>query len=114
MTARNPLLGAPPYQVETALKKLGADLKTARLRRNLTAEEVAQKVGTTRFTIADAERGKPSTGVAVYAALLWAYGLIDRLAELADPGKDEEGTRLALAREPARARHSSGKLSNDF
>jgi DNA-binding XRE family transcriptional regulator len=114
MNARNPLLGATPYQVETALKKLGADLKTARLRRNLTAHEVAQKIGTSRFTVADAEKGKPSTGVAVYAALLWAYGLINRLAELADPSNDGEGVRLARAREPARARHSGGKLSNDF
>ena len=114
MTARNPLLSAPPYQVEQTLKKLGADLKTARLRRNLTSDEAAQKIGTSRFTVADAEKGKPSTSVAVYAALLWAYGLIDRLSELADPSKDEEGTRLALLREPARARHSSGKLSNDF
>jgi DNA-binding XRE family transcriptional regulator len=114
MKARNALLGAPPYQVEQALKNLGADLRTARLRRNLTAAEVAQKVGTSRFTVADAEKGKPSTSVAVYAALLWAYGLVDRLAELADSSKDEEGMRLALAREPARARHSSGKLSNEF
>jgi DNA-binding XRE family transcriptional regulator len=114
MKARNPLLAAPPYQVETALKKLGADLKTARLRRNITSEEAAQKIGTSRFTVADAEKGKPSTGVAVYVALLWAYGLIDRLTDIADPSKDEEGMRLALARDPARARHSSGKLSNDF
>ena len=59
------------------------------------------------------EKGKPSTNVAVYAALLWAYGLIDRLADLADPSKDEEGTRLSLSREPARARHRR-TLSNDF
>src|SRR5579871_6088124 len=114
MTARNPLLGATPYQVEAALKKLGADLKTARLRRNLTIEEAARKIGTSRFTVADAEKGKPSTGVAVYAALLWVYGLIDRVSDLADPGKDEEGMQLALAREPARAGRSGGKLSNDF
>src|SRR5215470_13117874 len=113
MKARNPLLGAPPYQVETALKKLGTDLKTARLRRNLTADEVAQKIGTSRFAVADAEKGKPSTGVAVYAALLWAYGLIDRLSDLAAPEKDEEGARLALVRSPARARHPR-KLSNEF
>jgi DNA-binding XRE family transcriptional regulator len=113
MKARNPLLAAPPYQVEQALQKLGADLKTARLRRNLTNQEAAQKIGTSRFAVADAEKGKPSTSIAVYAALLWAYGLVDRLADLADPSKDEEGTRLALMREPARARHRR-KLSNDF
>jgi transcriptional regulator with XRE-family HTH domain len=113
MKARNPLLAAPPHQVERALKKLGADLRTARLRRNLTGEEVAQKIGTSRFAVAAAEKGKPSTGVAVYAALLWAYGLIDRLSDLADPSTDEEGARLALARTPERARHPR-KLSNEF
>jgi transcriptional regulator with XRE-family HTH domain len=113
MKARNALLGAPPYKVEQALTKLGANLKTARLRRNLTAQEVAEKIGTSRFAIADAEKGKPSTSVAVYAALLWAYGLVDRLADLADPHKDEEGTRLSLSREPARARHHR-RLDNDF
>jgi DNA-binding XRE family transcriptional regulator len=113
MKARNPLLGAPPYQVEQSLRKLGADLRTARLRRGLTAAEAAQKIGTSRFAVADAEKGKPSTSVAVYAALLWAYGLIDRLDEVADPAKDQEGTRLALAREPMRARHRRN-LSNDF
>ncbi|MGC2224354.1 MAG: helix-turn-helix transcriptional regulator [Methylocella sp.] len=113
MDARNALLGATPYQVERTLRKLGGDLKTARLRRNLTSEEVAQKIGTSRFAVADAEKGKPSTSVAVYAALLWAYGLIDRLADLADPRKDEEGMTLSLSREPARARHRR-KLNNDF
>jgi transcriptional regulator with XRE-family HTH domain len=113
MKARNQLLAAPPYQVETALKKLGANLKTARLRRNLTTDEAAQKIGTSRYTVADAEKGKPSTSVAVYAALLWAYGLVDRLADLADPSEDKEGAQLALAREPARARHRQ-RLSNDF
>src|ERR1700693_5501381 len=100
MNGRNALLDAPPYQVEQALKKLGTDLKTARLRRNLTSAEVAQKIGTSRFAVADAERGKPSTSVAVYAALLWAYGLTDRLEDLADPGKDAEGGRRGAPRAP--------------
>lgn len=113
MKARNALLEATPYQVEQSLRKLGEDLKTARLRRNLTSQEAAQKIGTSRFTVADAEKGKPSTSVAVYAALLWAYGLVDGLANLADPNEDEEGSRLSLSREPARARHRR-KLDNDF
>src|ERR1700736_1097178 len=113
MKPRNALLGAPPYEVQRAVKKLEADLRTARLRRNLTAEEVAQKIGTSRFAVADAERGKTSTSVAVYAALLWVYGLAGRLADVADPGADEEGARLALLRTPQRARHRRS-LSNDF
>jgi hypothetical protein len=110
---RNALLAAMPYQVESNLKSLGHNLKIARLRRNLTTAEVGEKIGASRFVIADAEKGKPSTGIAIYAALLWAYGLTDQLAELADPGRDSEGAALALNQERLRARHRR-KLNNEF
>jgi transcriptional regulator with XRE-family HTH domain len=113
MTARNKLLTAPPYPVEQTLQRLGAHLRTARLRRNLTLEDVAEKIGAGKRTIADAEKGKPSTGVAVYAAMLWALDLLDQLDLVAAPEKDEEGQTLALARERARARPRT-ELSNDF
>ena len=35
MAAKNQLLQAPPYPVEQALRRLSADLRTARIRRNL-------------------------------------------------------------------------------
>ena len=113
MKPRNALLAALPYQIETNLKTLGANLRTARLRRNLTTAEVAEKIGVSRFAVADAEKGKPSTGIAVYAGLLWAYDLVEQLASLADPEHDEEGVALALDRERLRARHPR-KLDNDF
>lgn len=114
MTARNPLLAAPPYAVAQALTRLGANLRTARLRRNLTVEEVAQKIGTGRRAVMDAEKGKPSTGIAVYAALLWAYDLLGPLDDIADPGRDAEGSALALSRERTRSRRSGRALSDDF
>ena len=66
--------------------------------------EVAEKIGTGPRAILDAEKGKPSSGVAIYAALLWAYDLIDQLDEVADPVRDERGQTLALAHERKRAR----------
>jgi len=113
MSARNPLLAAPPYPVEQAIKGLGANLRTARLRRNLTIQEVAEKIGTGTRVVSDAEKGKASTGIAVYVALLWAFNLLPRFTDVADPGKDEEGQILALASGRSRAR-SSGELDNDF
>lgn len=113
MSARNPLLAAPPYAVEQTLKTLGANLRTARLRRKLTIAELAGKIGTGERVVADAEKGKPSTGIAIYAAMLWALGLIDQLAEVAAPQRDDEGQALALAREGVRARRQTG-LGNDF
>ena len=113
MTGRNPLLAAPPYQVEQALKMLGANLRTARLRRNLSIEDVAAKIGAGRHVIADAEKGKPSTGIAIYAGLLWAFGLTEQLARVADPDADQEGRLLAKGRERLHAR-SPKALNNDF
>ncbi|WP_301102711.1 helix-turn-helix transcriptional regulator [Propionivibrio sp.] len=117
MTARNKLLTAPPYAVEQTLKRLGANLRTARLRRNLTIDDMAEKIGTGERAVADAEKGKPSTSIAVYAAMLWALDLLNQIADVAAPEKDDEGQTLALSRERARARPTTGTkigLDNDF
>jgi transcriptional regulator with XRE-family HTH domain len=113
MSARNPLLTAPPYQVEQAVKTLGANLRTARLRRNLSIEDVAAKIGVGRHVVADAEKGKLSTGIAIYAGLLWAFGMTEQLASVADPDNDEEGRLLAKRGERLHAR-SPKALDNDF
>ncbi len=114
MAARNKLLAAPPYHVEKALKRLGENLRTARLRRNLTMDDAAERIGTGRRAVAAAEDGKASTGIAVYVALLWAYGLLEHFTQLADPAHDAEGQALALAREPKRARGKGGEPDDDF
>ena len=113
MTARNILTTAPPYAVEDALRRLGSNLRTARIRRKLTIREVAEKIGTGPRPVSDAEKGKPSTGVAVYIALLWTYRLLNRLDDVADPALDKEGLALALENEPVRARRSN-LLDDDF
>ena len=113
MVAKNKLLSAPPYPVEQALKKLGGNLRTARLRRKMTIENVAERIGTGPRAIMDAEKGKPSTGIAVYTALLWLYGLLAPVGDLADPTKDKEGLTLESGTARVRARQSGG-LDNDF
>jgi transcriptional regulator with XRE-family HTH domain len=113
MTAKNTLMTAPPFPVEQALKRLGANLRTARLRRNLTIEEVAQKIGTGPKPVADAEKGKVSTGAAVYMALLWAYDLLTPMDAIADPVTDREGLARSAQRERARTK-STTELDSDF
>ena len=113
MVARNNLLEAPPYAVEQALKRVGRSLRLARLRRKQTIEIVATRIGTGSRAVRDAEAGKASTSVAVYAALLWAYDLLRPLEKLADPLADREGIALASAREGKRAR-KSGDLDSEF
>src|ERR1700688_297751 len=113
MAARNHLLQAPPYLVEQALIRLGENLRTARIRRNFTIDEVAQKIGTGRRAVMDAEKGKTSTGVGVYVALLWVYDLLSQLNDVANPAKDEQGLTLVAAKGRIRARKIGG-LNSDF
>jgi len=113
MARKNTLTSSPPYPVEQAIKRLGENLRTARLRRNLTIEEVAGKIGTGSRAVRDAERGKITTGISVYTALLWAYDLIGSMEGLADPASDEEGLALSMTRERARLKDVEG-LDNDF
>jgi transcriptional regulator with XRE-family HTH domain len=113
MRAPSRLLTSPPYPLESVLKQLGANLRIARLRRNLTVQEIAEKIGANRKSVLDAEKGKLSTSIAVYAALLWSLDLLHQLEDLASPTTDKEGMSLALARERTNARRTDA-LDNDF
>jgi transcriptional regulator with XRE-family HTH domain len=116
MTKKSTLVTAPPFPVEQAIRTLGANLRTARLRRKLSLGAVADKIGVGRKIVADAERGKLSTGINVYVALLWIYGLLDQFEEVAEPTRDREGQALALLRDPTRGGTPGPRpgLDNDF
>ena len=90
MTRLTRLAGSPPAAVEEALQRLGRNIRTARLRRRLPQAALAERMGVSRFVVADVERGKPTTGVAAYVGALWALGLLGGLSEVAEPDRDEE------------------------
>ena len=113
MTNRSRIVDTPPAAVEDAIKRLGRNIRTARLRRKLRIEDVADRIGASRFTVADLEKGKPGTSIAAYLGALWALGLLDQMNELADPDRDEEGKILESARSPKRAPRRRA-LDNDF
>ncbi len=113
MTRSNKLVESPPYPVEQALLQLGENLRIARIRRNMTVANVAERIGTGPRAVMDAEKGKPSTGIVVYTALLWLYDHLDQLFEVADPAKDLEGIALDSHRQRQRVRVEKG-LNNDF
>ena len=109
----NFIVKAPPYMVEEKIKALGRNLRTARIRRNMTLAEAAERAGTGVRAVRDAEHGKITTSIAVYFVLLWLYDLLPEPFLIADPDSDTEGKRLAGLREPKRA--SGGKsIDNDF
>lgn len=113
MSKRNAITAAPPYEVEQALQALGANLRIARLARNLSIEAAAAKIGVGYRAVATAEGGKATTAIGVYLSLLWAYDLLGQVREVAEPARDPLVQRVAQVRERAYPTRK-GALDNDF
>ncbi len=87
-------------QTRTALVRLGNDLALARARRKLSLRAAAARLYISVNTLRNLEGGRLSVGVGVLANALLLYGMLDRLAQLADPAADRIG--LALERRQLR------------
>ena len=96
-----------PMAVVRALRKLGQDLSVARRRRRLTMALVAERAFVSRNTLARAERGDPGVSIGIYASVLLALGMAERIGDLADPRSDSVGFALDEERLPKRVRHSA-------
>ncbi len=70
-------------QTAKKLRTTGGQIKLARLRRHLTAQEVADKAGIARTTVIEIEKGSPSVAMGFYLAVLNALGLQDDILLLA-------------------------------
>ena len=104
---------SPPAAVAEELRKLGQNIRTARLRRKWRMEDLASRIGVSRPVVSDIESGKPTTAIAAYLGALWALGLIDQMKPVADPDRDEEGKILERARSPKTARQRKA-MDDDF
>ncbi|MFN9693547.1 MAG: helix-turn-helix domain-containing protein [Synechococcaceae cyanobacterium] len=75
MPQLSPLVQQPPAALEQVLQRLGRHIHTARLRRRWRLEDGAERLGVSRFTVADVERGKPGTSIAADLGALWACSI---------------------------------------
>lgn len=73
---------------EDILKTMGEQIKLARLRRDLSAELVAERAGISRTSLWKVESGSPAVAIGIYAAVLHALGNMDR--DLALVARDDE------------------------
>ncbi len=74
--------------VQRNLTELGQQIKRARLRRNLSAELVAERAGISRSTLYSIEKGLHSVSIGAYAMTLRALGGLDK--DLLLVAKDEQ------------------------
>jgi transcriptional regulator with XRE-family HTH domain len=101
-----PTVPAAPFPVIQALRKLGADIRDARRRRRIPVSILAERASISRTTLNRIEKGDPGASLGNYAAVLFALGMVDRLADIADPRHDTVGLELEEERLPQRIRLS--------
>ena len=95
---------ALPIPVRRGLRKLGRDIRDARRRRRIPAAIVAQRASISRTTLVKMERGDPSVAMGFYASVLFVMGMVERLADIADPKNDPVGLQLEEEHLPQRIR----------
>jgi transcriptional regulator with XRE-family HTH domain len=64
------------------LEGLGEDIKLARLRRKLSAEQIAERAGISRSTLWQIEKGMPNVSMGYYAQVLFVLGLENNLSTM--------------------------------
>ena len=72
------MIPATSSRVEEILKIMGEQIKLARLRRDLSAELVAERAGISRSSLWKVESGNPAVAMGIYAAVLHALNNMDK------------------------------------
>lgn len=82
-------------KAQKILTELGVNIKLARLRRKLSAEQVSERANMTRMTLLSIEKGAPTVAMGNYLQVLFALGLEKDLLKVASD--DELGRKLTDA-----------------
>jgi hypothetical protein len=93
-----------PLPVRRALRKLGSDIRDARLRRRIPVAVAAERASIGRSTLYRVEKGDPNVALGIYATVLFVLGLVDRVGDLADARNDATGLQLEEELLPKRIR----------
>lgn len=98
-----------PIPVNKALKKLGADLKEARIKRQITMALVEERAGLTHITLSKIEKGDSGVSLGNYAKVMFVLGMIDNLYNLAEPDNDTIGKFFDKENLPKRVRYKNSE-----
>lgn len=93
-----------PRKLEDKMKVVGEQIRLARLRRDLSIAQVAERATCSSVTISRVEKGAPTVAIGIYLRVLYALQLDDDILLLAQ--KDEIGRGLQDLRLKQRERAS--------
>lgn len=81
-----------PRRLDDKMKIMGEQIKLARLRRNLSIAQIAERATCSPLTINRLEKGSPTVSMGIYARVLYALQLEDDLTLIAK--EDSKGRML--------------------
>ena len=81
-----------PRKLEEKMHMVGEQIKLARLRRNLSVAQVAERATCSPLTVTRIEKGTSTVAIGIYLRVLYALQLEDDILLLAQ--KDELGRHL--------------------
>ncbi len=87
-----------------AARRLGAAIRAARLARNLTQADLAQRASISALTLLKIERGEPSVAMASWLLVLERVGLLSLLDAPSDVTQDPVGEAARQQQQRKRAR----------
>ena len=72
-----------PRKLEQKMQIVGEQIKLARLRRNLSIAQVAERATCSSLTVSRIEKGSPTVAIGIYLRVLYALQLEDDILFLA-------------------------------
>ena len=76
-----------PRKLEQKMQIVGEQIKLARLRRNLSVAQVAERATCSPLTVSRIEKGAPTVAIGIYLRVLYALQLDDDILWLAKEDK---------------------------
>ncbi|PQA88328.1 helix-turn-helix domain-containing protein [Hyphococcus luteus] len=91
-----------------ALKSLGANLKTARLKRRIALKDFAERIGVSESTLIRLEKGDEGVSIGALTMACLVLGELGRISEFLDPGSDDTGLLMEKEALPRRIDRKRG------
>lgn len=76
-----------PRKLEQKMQTVGEQIRLARLRRNLSMEQVAERATCSVLTLSRIEKGAPTVSIGIYLRVLYALQLDDDILLIAQEDK---------------------------